>query len=357
MEFAALVPAPDAIPASWEWFHGLSIVTFILHLLLMNAMLGSAIITFSGLILRRPAGLADARTASTALPGLIAFTVNAGVAPLLFVHVLYGQFIFTSSILMAWWWLSVVGLLLAAYAAAYLFDFRFDALGSARPWLLGGIVGALLTVAFIFTNNMTMMLAPQRWQRFLARPDGTLLNLADPMLLPRYLHVVTASVAVGGLALAWLWHRRAGAGEPNADNARDRAIRWFSGATALQFVVGAVFLFSLPQPARTALTGGDPWATALLVLSIAGGLAALHLGYRRRLAACTVATIFTVALMALVRDAVRRVLLSPYFSPQDLAVDAQTGPLILFLTALALGVAAVWFMLHLAFRRGKGGPA
>lgn len=353
MDIAALVPSPDPISGPWGLFQGLSIATLVLHLLFMNAMLGSAIIALTGLLRRRPAGLADAGAAGSLLPGLIAFTVNAGVAPLLFVHVLYGPFIFTSSINMAWWWLSVVGLLLAGYAAAYGFDFRFDALGAARPWLLGAITGLLLTVAFIFTNNMTLMLAPQHWPRFLTRPGGTLLNLADPMLLPRYLHFVTASVAIGGLAMAWIWRRRSRVDNSPGYERVKRSLAWFNRATVLQFAIGGLFFLSLPASARAAFTGTDPWATGLLILSITGGLAALHLGYRRRLTGTTIATVATVAAMVAVRERLRMILLAPFFSPGDLPVDPQPGALVLFLAALLLGIGGVWFMLRLAFRSKK----
>ncbi|MBC2744988.1 MAG: hypothetical protein HGJ93_18695 [Desulfosarcina sp.] len=128
MEFAFLVPAPDPIPIPWMWLQGLLLATFVLHLLFMNAMLGTGIIALVAMFRRRASDLPVAKAISTTLPTLIAFTVNTGVAPLLFIHVLYGQFIFTSSILMAIWWLSAVGILLIAYYAAYLFDFKFEAL-------------------------------------------------------------------------------------------------------------------------------------------------------------------------------------------------------------------------------------
>ena len=53
------------------------------------------------------------------------------------------------------------------------------------------------------------------------------------------------------------------------------------------------------------------------------------------------------------RDLVRRAMLSPYFSPVDLPVNRQAGPLVLFLASLVLGAAAVLFMLRLAFRRDQ----
>jgi len=49
---------------------------------------------------------------------------HLGVAPLLFLQVLYGRLFFTSSILMAGFWLAVVPLLIVAYYCAYVVAFR-----------------------------------------------------------------------------------------------------------------------------------------------------------------------------------------------------------------------------------------
>lgn len=106
-----LVPSPDTIPVLWGYFQFLPMLTFALHLHLMNA--------------------------------LVAFTVNFGVAPLLFVQVLYGHLFYASSILMAVFWLAVIPLLIAAYYAAYLYGFRFGVLGRAGAAAIGGLFVAL----------------------------------------------------------------------------------------------------------------------------------------------------------------------------------------------------------------------
>lgn len=355
MEFASLIPSPDPIPLPWMWMEGLLMATFVIHLLFMNAMLGTGIIALAAMVRRREKDLPVARAVSTRLPTLIAFTVNTGVAPLLFVHVLYGPFIFTSSILMAVWWLSAVGMLLAAYYSAYLLDFRFDALGAGRIWTVSAATGLLLLVGFVFSNNMTLMLAPDRWRRHLDSPGGTLLNLADHMLIPRYLHFVTASVAVGGLVLAWMWRWKGQNGLAGAEEKSRQSMGWFTGATAVQLAVGTVFLFTLPREIRALLTGGGATATGLFAAALAGALLALILGVRRKIRSCTAAAVMTIVLMALVRDRVRQALLAPVFSVADLPVVPQFGPFVLFLASAALGIAAVLFMIRLAFGRGQGG--
>ena len=38
-----IIPSPDSIPVPWGYFKFLLLLTFPLHLLMMNAMLGSAV--------------------------------------------------------------------------------------------------------------------------------------------------------------------------------------------------------------------------------------------------------------------------------------------------------------------------
>jgi len=86
-----LIPAADAIPVDWRWLYLFLVLTFVLHILFMNAMLGSAIMAFVGDLRRKNTG--SSKDISAKLPYAIAFTVNLGVAPLLFLQALYGQFI------------------------------------------------------------------------------------------------------------------------------------------------------------------------------------------------------------------------------------------------------------------------
>ena len=104
------IPTPDTIPVAWGYFQFLLLLTFPLHVLLMNAMLGSGIIALVNSFGRDGDAVQWERQNSRRLPFLIAFTVNMGVPPFLFIQTLYGQFIYTSSILMAVFWLSIIGM-------------------------------------------------------------------------------------------------------------------------------------------------------------------------------------------------------------------------------------------------------
>ncbi len=212
MDPALLLPSPDAIPVPWGWFQALLLFTFFCHILLMNVMLGTACIALAGHFGTGGERAAESHRLAGALPFTIAFAVNFGVAPLLFVQVLYGQFVYVSSILMARFWLAVIALLIAAYAAAYLYKYRYDRLGGARPLVIGLVTLLLLTIGFVYVNNFTLMHQLPGWTRYFDQPHGVLLNLADRTLWPRYLHFMLSAPAIGGLALALYhtWRKRRG---------------------------------------------------------------------------------------------------------------------------------------------------
>ena len=109
-----LIPTAEAIPVHWLWFKILLIVTFVLHILFMNVLLGGTILSFWG-NLRKASKNDVSHELSGRLPTITAMTVNLGVAPLLFLQVIYGNFIYVSSVLMAVYWLSVIGLVILAY--------------------------------------------------------------------------------------------------------------------------------------------------------------------------------------------------------------------------------------------------
>ena len=344
MDPVQLIPTPDTIPVAWPWFKVLLLPSFAVHLLFMNALLGTAIIGWAHDLRPGGHGREVARGVSGKLPFFLAFTINFGVAALLFLQVLFGHFFYTSSILMARWWLSLLLLVISAYAAAYWIELKFEQLGLWRRLIWCFMVGALLLVGFVFVNNMTLMQDPESWRRYFQTPEGTLWHVGDPTLLPRYLHFVTASVAVGGLLLALLHRNRPGA-------ARAAYMQWFTGATALQFVIGAWFFTSLPAAVRQGLTGGDTQASVLFAVALLGVLLALVFGLRQRLGPAVAATLFTVAAMVLVRDAVRALYLAPYFTIDRLVVAPQYSPMAVFGLMLSVGLAAVAYMVRL-YRKG-----
>lgn len=349
---AHLIPAPDPLQVPWGWFQILLSATFLLHLLAMNIMLGWAIIAGINHAFKESIP-AENQLISRKLPFAIAFAVNFGVAPLLFLQVLYGHFMYTSSVLMAVFWLSIVALLILAYYGAYIYNLQFARMPGLHTLVTAIIALLLLAIAFFFVNNMSLMVSPESWVRYFDHPEGLLLNFGDPTLLPRFLHSVLASVAVGGLALGlyYDWQRRRSNKEAVAQI--PSAMNWFSYATIANFGIGTWYFGSQPPAIRTVTGTAGVFLLCFLLLGIAAAILSLIYGLQHRVRHTAGAVLGAIICMVGVRELVRRQTLAPWFSTADLEVVPQYSPLIVFLLIFAAGLYLIWWMIRLVLPNDK----
>jgi len=350
MDPAALIPTPDAIPVPWGWFQFLLLLTFYLHLLFMNVMLGTVIIAFTHHFRCPDSSGMLTREISHKLPFSIALTVNFGVAPLLFIQVLYGHFIYASSVLMAPLWLSIIGILIAAYYTAYIYRYRYDKMTDSRVAATGLISCLLLLIGFFFSNNFTLMLHPEAWPSYFDHPTAMLLNFSDPTLVPRYLHFVFASMAVSGLAIALYFHLRQKNGSEQTTTWIRYGCNWFGYATFANFTVGFWLFGSLPQGLinPTSLVGG--LFSFFLVIGISTALLAAIYSLRFRVMPALSRILGSIFSMILVREFLRVAYLAPYFSLTDLKIATAYSPLILFLLFFASGLVLIGWMLKTTWK-------
>ena len=205
-QFPAVDPIP--LPAPIWLFKVLHNLTFVLHLISVELLLGGLILGLLfaalGRIRQSPPLTHAAGMLAHRLPTLMAFVINLGVPPLLFAQVLYGRALYTSSVLIGAFWISVIFLLMASYYGLYLAAKRAN---SQRPWSAPGFAALLLvlTIAFIYSNNMTLMLRPQAWaSMYHASPGGVQLNTADPTLFPRWFFFLAGAFPATGAAMLLL---------------------------------------------------------------------------------------------------------------------------------------------------------
>jgi hypothetical protein len=344
-------PVPVPLPAPPWLLEFLLVFTFILHLLAMNFLLGGVIIlgVSSYLGRRDPRHHEFTRRVSRAMPAVTAFTITLGVAPLLFVQLVYGQLFYTSSDLMAWAWLAVVFLVLLGYYGVYWYQMQHDELGPKRAWVILVTAILFILVAFIFTQNMTAMLRPQDfYSLYLHGQVGTILGPVTPLNIARLAHFVVAAIALAGLGIALLSRRWQTDSPELADWGRRYGVTWFMGGTLVQFVVGLWFLFSLPVEIRQNLVGAKLTA-GILVLGVMLALLAL-LTAPKSLLVSSVAILGTVSVMAILRHFVRIAYLRPYFDPHLLPVQGQWVVFSIFALLLLAGLATVGWMLYVFYR-------
>lgn len=341
--YDSIIPTADTIPVHWLWFQVLLIVTFFIHMILMNFLLGGSLLTVWDLL----RGKLE-KNATGSIPTLVALTVNFGVPPLLFVQVLYGHFFYSSSVLLAVPWILVIPILILAYYGAYIFVRKAD---RAPALSKGGLIFtslSLLYIAFVLVNNNTLAIQPERWGTYFQDPGGWNLNLGEPTLWPRYLHFVLAALGIGALGRAIAYHFSRMDEEVKTGQIK-RNLKIFAWITVIQFAIGSWFWLTMPDAVWKIFMGESFFATAMMVAGWLLALLILHSAFTGRLISAMVLGGLEVLVMVIIRDLARGAYLKELFQPSQLENVGESSPLIAFLLVFVVGLLALYYMIRLMF--------
>ncbi len=356
----SLIPAVDAAPAPGPFwlFHVLLVLTFFLHLLFMNLTLGGTLLAAvsqlaSGGRKDDPRTILATRLMAVNTYG-ISLTITSGVAPLLFVQVLYQQYFYPATILLGWIWFLFLVMLTAGYYAAYAYKFR-GAPSTGRGGTVWLVISALmfLLIAMVHVAVNLIHSQPAGWARLAANPFSV---LGDPVFFPRLLHFVFASVAFSGLVMTWWAVRQARRG---VDTELNRTIaqtgwRWAMWTTVLQILDGLLFLLVLPGEVLRGLMRGGAATMLPLTLSIVGALGLAMMLARLRDPVESPGTVngtlgllaAVMALMSITRHQVRALSLAAERARFHMTAAPQWFNIVLFLVLLVAGLALVAIMVR-----------
>jgi hypothetical protein len=353
-----LIPALDAagIPGPPWLFQVLLVFTFFLHMLFMNLTLGGTLIAFfshlrAGGRSDDPNGVLAGRLMAVNTYG-ISLTITTGIAPLLFVQVIYQQFFYSGTIFLGWIWFSLLLLLMGGYYAAYLYKFRgAPSRGAGGGVWLGCSALAFLLIAMIHVAVHLIHTQPDLWSGFASSPLSV---LTDTAYWPRLIHFVLAGIGFAALVITWWAVRQASAGqdaELNTSIARI-AWRWALSSTVLQLVDGFVLLGVLPKDVLIGVMSGGLATLGPLTLSILLGIGLVVMlaksldpvTHRGLVTGTLAAMTLTIAVMSITRHQVRVLYLAPATEPYTQQVVPQWGNFILFAVLLVLGLATVAYM-------------
>ncbi len=362
-----------ALPAPFWFIQFFKVLGFLLHMVPMNLWyvgvpLAVTLYVFGGERARR-----WSERLMVQMPIIVAAGINLGIVPLLFLQLAYAKAFYPATILMAWFWLAVIGMLIPAYYGVYIYVSGMrDGAGSMTVWRrAAGWCSAVmfLVIGFIFANAMSLTTNAAAWPDLLDRHSvagaatGTALNVADPSLWPRWLLMLglalltTAAWTV--LDAVWLAGKEGGAYQRWAQS---WALRLALAGAVWSTVTGAWYLFgtwrptvfkemfAFPAVILTVLTavscwgpGALLWATRRKALNwtLAGSVVGLQAG--------------VLALNAISRQIVQNIELRDVFQPSVAAQPTAPdwGPMALFLIVFLAGVGVlIWLFAQLA----KAGP-
>lgn len=386
MSDAALIiphyqPLPFPVPV---WFiKTFLIVGFLTHLLPMSIVFaGQPLAAFFLLMSKLMGGKACSlsqqgggcaayarRTANELvghLPVILSVAITQGIVPLLFLQLLYGPLYYTSSIIIAWPWLAIVPLLIVMYYGLYWVKAQLqkpESVGVGPILMLVGTSTIAWVIGYLFVMNMTLMVKPELWSKFIGGVHGPVssgLNwLRDPMIHPRYLHMLLEAVAVsGGLLLIYgLYNAKKDA--PYAQWLYQRGGGLIALAVAgVLWVDNALLLNVLPAGFVQQLQGSDPVMHALALVFVGGlGLSALLgvLNVTLRQTPIALVQLLTllagVAVFPVLRNGLREFMVRGVIQPEVVPVQLQTDILVAFLIlTVGLLVYLAW-LIGLVWRR------
>ncbi|MFN3922001.1 MAG: hypothetical protein ACK4K4_06345, partial [Caldimicrobium sp.] len=149
MRDAAGLPSPAII------FDILLVLTFALHILLVNLVLGSLALIIWGKIKGSEYSLKLSSSLSRLLVISISWAIVLGVAPLLFIQVIYDPFWYTANTLSALWALLFLVFIALGFTLLYLFYLRGGYEGKGNIFLVI-LSGVLFLLAGIVMHSLAV---------------------------------------------------------------------------------------------------------------------------------------------------------------------------------------------------------
>ena len=168
---------------------------------------------------------------------------------------------------------------------------------------------------------------------------------AQQEFLPRYFHMMTGALAVGGLFVALIGRFRSRQNPELAEHAAEIGLQTFFYVTLVNAGLGIWYLTSLPKQQMLIFMGRNLAATGVFLLALLLVIGVLVTSFRRKLALTLAGTVLLVYLMSFMRSWLRTDLLAEYFNLSHLQVVPQYSSMVLFLVCLAGGVVTVGWLI------------
>ena len=351
MRDIAGLPSPPII------FDIFLVLTFALHILVVNLVLGSLGLIIWGKI----KGNENWRRLSASLSRLvvnsISWAVVLGVAPLLFIQVIYDPFWYTANTLSAVWALLFLVFIALAFVFAYFFYLGGGYEGKGNIlWPLLSL--ALLILAGIVIHALTVtQLYPEKWPSF-ATQNNTYISSGKYLHgfeIFRFLHFMLPAFAVTGVWLIFYSKYFREKYDPSyldwVEKLGAKLVLIFS---LLQAVVGFLWLITLPKNLNFMT---NPFFILALIVGLLFIAFLFYIQKNPAKFAVPVAVFLgiTVLLMSAAREALRM----SYFGLvgytfADYPVNLSLGSLVLFLLTFLMGLIVLYYTAVVAYRAGKG---
>ncbi len=267
---------PFGLPGPTAFYLVLYVLTFALHQALMHYVLAGSLFVAGTSLIPGSTAVTSGRQPMAAMlrewmPLMLSAAITAGVAPLLFVQILYQREFYTANILLSWRWMVVIPILIVAFYLLYVIKSKMI---MGWPWVVRSAITVFTAVSiafvgFCWTANYLLSTNEAGW-------PGVFLTGELPF---NAVHVVLRMLVWGGAAFASMtvilgWQLAGPPASADVGLARPRPLALTAAlGLALSVAGGAAYLVQMEPSIREQLTG----SAGLAYLIAAGVGVALQL--------------------------------------------------------------------------------
>jgi cytochrome c len=237
-----------------SFFHGLLIVSWVIHILFINVLLGASLasVYFNSKGAKEKNPVFDRVAYLLTTPVTISENMGAlwGVAPLLLVSILITPLFYSASIMNSPHWLHIIYGNVVAFLLSYLYKYTWHTLEHRKTLhIFIGVAGVALfyTLPLAFMGTVQLAMTPSTWTYNTHFWD--ILLRADTFF--RLVHFYLATFAVTGVFMLVYGMYKRRSSDPLDHEAGVILTRmgksWFILPTVLNFFIGPLVLFSFPD--------------------------------------------------------------------------------------------------------------
>lgn len=253
-------PFPMGFPFPTAFYYVFYVVTLVIHVLFMNYVLaGTGYLAVARLLTMRGSARTPSLMMGTLaewLPFSLSAAITAGVAPLLFMQILYQHAFYTANLLLFHRWMSIVPVLIVGFYLLYLWKSRP---AGRWPVFVRALIGLTAFGCFAFTayswteNHMLSVQGEDVWSAFYA---SDAIVYRNEQIAPRLVVWFVGSFPTMVLMVSWqMWYRTRR--EPELGCGRDVRVAAITAIVALVATAGcgAYYFFGENAALREQVSG------------------------------------------------------------------------------------------------------
>ncbi len=353
---------PAGLPFYPIVFQFLMVLTFSLHIILINAVFGGLIVAGWEICKGDGYGALLGKAIGKASTIMLSIAIVLGVAPLLFVQVIYDPFWYAANTMSALWAMFFLIVVCAAFYGAYGFYLGNKGVNTASYmktfWLYVAIISMALSGILIHTLTMESLM-PEKWLKWVMSEDlGMLTGGArlHGISIGRLMHFFFSSFAVCGVFLmlySWYFYEREDIDKAYLDYVASKGANLTLYGTLFSIGAGFWWAGTVPQDIHFIKS---PLFLIAVILSAVFMVSLGSLIRRPRENAIKIACFLflVVFVMSYLREFLRMGYLGHLgYSIFSYKLNISWESTILFFATFIMGIAALIFPVAAAFKAGR----